>query len=70
MTQELNDTQRELFEAFSKKLHKIGSRAILEFILDINRGRDLHEIIADFSRIDPAVYAALCTCMTIGGGLA
>ncbi|WP_363350183.1 hypothetical protein [Methylocystis echinoides] len=47
----------------SHNLVACGERVVFELLADLVRGRDLSETLADFSRIDPATYAALLAAM-------
>lgn len=44
----------------ANRLHQCGPRVIFELLRDMVAGRDPAEIVTDFSRLDPCVYAALC----------
>jgi hypothetical protein len=53
-------------EAFASRLHACGPRVLYELLADLLRGRDLGETLADFGRIDPALYAALAALLLEG----
>jgi hypothetical protein len=60
-----NTTRLEL-EGLAARLHACGRRAIYELLADLIRGRDVVETLSDFSRLDPAIYAALVALMADG----
>jgi hypothetical protein len=49
----------EALRVLAHRQHLCGPRAIMEFLADLSRGKPFAETVADFSKIDPAVYAAL-----------
>lgn len=51
----------------AQRLHACGPRVAFEFIGDLARGRDFAETLADFARLDPALYAALAALVLDGG---
>ncbi|WP_036284053.1 hypothetical protein [Methylocystis sp. ATCC 49242] len=51
----------------AQRLHACGPRVAFEFIADLARGRDFAETLADFARIDPAIYAAVAAIIIDGG---
>ncbi len=51
----------------SQRLHACGPRVIFEFIADLARRRDFAETLADFARLDPALYAAVAALVLDGG---
>jgi hypothetical protein len=54
-------------QALASCLHACGARAIYELLADLVRGRDLAETLADFSRLDPALYAAVAAVLMMEG---
>lgn len=62
-----NITTRRELEGLAIRLHAMGPRPIFELLRDMLAGRNPAEIVADFARIDPAVYAALAAFVTDGG---
>lgn len=59
-------SRREL-ERLAHRLHGCGPRVVYELLADLLRGRDVAETLADFSRLDPAHYAALAALVLNGG---
>lgn len=51
----------------AQRLHACGPRVVFEFIADLARGRDFAETLADFARLDPALYAAVAAIVLDGG---
>jgi hypothetical protein len=59
--------EEEVLAALATRLHETGPRVIYEFLVAIHHGGDFLETVEDFSRIDPAVYAAICARLSVGG---
>jgi hypothetical protein len=51
----------------AQRIHACGPRVAFEFVADLARGRPLAETVADFGRLDPAVYAAVVALVCDGG---
>ncbi|MGJ0454167.1 MAG: hypothetical protein ACR65T_13210 [Methylocystis sp.] len=51
----------------AQRIHACGPRAAFEFVADLARGRDFAETLADFGRLDPALYAAVMALVCDGG---
>ena len=51
----------------AQRIHACGPRAAFEFVADLARGRDFAETLADFGRLDPAIYAAVVALVCDGG---
>ena len=51
----------------AQQIHACGPRAAVEFVADLARGRDFAETLADFGRLDPALYAAVMALVCDGG---
>ena len=51
----------------AQRIHACGQRAAYEFIADLARGRDFAETLADFGRLDPAIYVAVVALVCDGG---
>ncbi len=51
----------------AQRIHACGPRAAVEFVADLARGRPLAETVADFGRLDPALYAAVMALVCDGG---
>jgi hypothetical protein len=51
----------------AQRIHACGPRAAVEFVADLARGRDFAETLADFGRLDPALYAAVVALVCDGG---
>lgn len=62
----LSITTRMEVEGLAHRLHAMGPRVIYELLADLLRGRDLGETLADFARIDPALYAAVAAIFLEG----
>jgi hypothetical protein len=60
-------TARLELEGLARRLHSCGPRVIYEFLADLLRGRNVSETLADFSRLDPAHYAAIAALVLNGG---
>jgi hypothetical protein len=63
----INITVRLELEGLARRLHACGPRAIYELLADLLRGRDVAETLADFGRLDPALYAAVVALVCDGG---
>jgi hypothetical protein len=46
-------------QLLTKYLHALGPRPLLEALIEIEAGRALDGVLADFARLDPAVVSAL-----------
>lgn len=42
-----------------RRLYALGPRPLDFFIRELERGRDLHDALEDYARLDPRVIAAL-----------
>lgn len=51
----------------AQRIHACGPRAAFEFVADLARGRDFVETLADFGRLDPALYTAVMARVCDGG---
>jgi hypothetical protein len=62
-----NTTARLELEGLARRLHNCGPRVIYELLADLLLGRDVAETLAEFSRLDPAYYAAIAALVLNGG---
>ena len=51
----------------AQRIHACGPRVAFEFVADLARGRRFAETVADFGRLDPALYAAVMALVCDGG---
>jgi hypothetical protein len=63
----INTTSGLEMERLACRLHACGPRVIFELLSDLARGRDFAATVADFSRLDPAHYAAIAALVLNGG---
>jgi hypothetical protein len=58
------DWNAKALRSLGRRLHACGPRAVEEFIIDLARGRDFAETVADFFRLDPGGYRAVVALYT------
>ena len=61
------EIEPECLRKLAHRLHACGPRVLFEFLADLARGRDFAETLADFARLDPALYAAIAALVIDGG---
>jgi hypothetical protein len=54
-----NFRQNPRFKRLTTELHRLGPRPVGEALLLVARGRDLFEVLEEYSQLDPALIAKL-----------